>query len=645
MIQTLTTYRRRAFIAGLSLGLSAGILGASATRAAADENSTLPTGVAPAGLLFSTGPIFTRVADDAVDLLYAARLPVSALPDPTAAQPPKKGQAGGKAPIPPGSISVRRFQHVRWSPSGNKFRSTGSVQVVYKNSSDPTDKGTTLTAQDVNGDAETGQMEASGGIRIERVEGTITGQTTKYNFISNAGYVTDAIAITDFFRMSGKRIETQADGSYSVIDGNFTTCVNGRPDYRIQAHRLSVNPNRLVTARNISFYAGSTRLISLPSFRRNLQAGATAPFPTIGYNKTEGMVLQYRDSPLVETNRTLDYQVRANFTRHPTGYLAYQLDLNRTPKGELPPRSLVPYLEDPLRGFLEQLNPPTYRDYVSERYLGEPEPRTSLFAAVQWDQSVYNRQRTDLVVSRYPQVGVRFANVLGHSRAGRPAGAEQDVNPVGSTEAALTRIPNAPFLMDFALSFGFFRELPTDVHDSRLSLRTDIASQPIIFGKRLSWRLGATNWLSAYGNGNTYNLLSMEAELNYVPTRTSIFGVGYRFLDDDGNTPFVFDHRDIRHELRLRYQVGGPWAFGISTSYDLERSRNHDTELAVIRNFDCMQVGLAYRVRSQSLNVVFNLLPPITNRARRLKSLPVDIGQTDNLQLRPLSAAFGGGTP
>jgi hypothetical protein len=156
------------------------------------------------------------------------------------------------------------------------------------------------------------------------------------------------------------------------------------------------------------------------------------------------------------------------------------------------------------------------------------------------------------------------------------------------------------------------------VSDLRLGIRANLASQPLLLGRRLSARAGVSEFLNFYGKGSIYQMLSPEIELDLAPTRDSLFDIGYRYVSDAGKTPFAFDRRDIRHELRLQYQVSGPWAFGVVSKIDLERSRAYDGEFAIVRNFDCMQVGVVYRVRSQSFNILFNLLPP-----RRSKSRPM----------------------
>ena len=213
---------------------------------------------------------------------------------------------------------------------------------------------------------------------------------------------------------------------------------------------------------------------------------------------------------------------------------------------------------------------------------------------------------------------MEFANILGHFPD--DPSEEKAVQNVNNTEIALHHIPNAPFLLDAGLSAGVIDENPTHATSGRLALRVSAATQPLLLGKRLSLRAGVTDWANLYTRGTAYNLLMPEIDLNYVPTRTSLLSVGYRYETDIGRTPFLFDRRDLRHELHLRYQVGGPWAFGISTSYNLENFRTFETQIVALRNFDCMQIGVGYRFQAQQFNVIFNLLPPTPNRAARRRA-------------------------
>ena len=244
-----------------------------------------------------------------------------------------------------------------------------------------------------------------------------------------------------------------------------------------------------------------------------------------------------------------------------------------------------------------------------------------MFATIQNQQYVYNRRRNDLVVSRFPEAGVQFFNILGRPFAATNTNGESTIpdtlnNGVGNV--ARFRTPNTPALLNVTAGMGEFIERPTKVSAARLGIRTNLSTQPLLLGPRLSVRAAIAHYLNLYSTGTVYQMIAPEAELDFTPTTNSLFNVGYRYVHDEGRTPFAFDHRDIRHELRLQYQVSGPWAFGIASKIDLERSRAYDGELAIARNFDCMQVGIVYRLRSQSFNLLFSLLPPRRNKARPL---------------------------
>jgi hypothetical protein len=608
-------YRRRAFTISLIALTCSG-----AVSAVADTPLPNPTkGEREQGAASSapTTPLSPGEGDFEEEFLF--NLPdYSSVKTPTAPTKLTRASVLNVIQKPPAEITVSKFRKLRWSPQEERIASQGPVKITY---TDPTtNKITTLTAQDLEYDAQKGVAKASGSIQLEREEGQFAGQSIEYNFKTDAGFVTGAILLSPYFRMRGDRIERMTDGTYVVENGYFTTCENQRPDYQIRAGKLTVSPNRFVSARKITFYAGGTALISLPSYRRNLRVSSGASIPRFSFNKTDGIAFRQADTPINRPNEVLDYDLRVNFRRIPAGFVTYQRDLRQAASG-LPPLGLLPTLDDPLRGFLEQLSPATYQEYATSRYQEPPEPRTTLFAVLQNDQFVYNRRRSDLIISRFPEFGVRWTNILGR----RPTTNDQQptTNNQQSTTSNLDasavrqRQGNTPFILDLSASLGGMRELPTRATAGRLSLQASLATQPIILSKNLSMRFGVSSWLNLYSQGSIYSLLSPEFDIHYLPTSTTFFSVGYRYAADAGQTPFVFDRRDIRHELRLRAQFGGPWAFGVMTRYDLERIRAYDTEFAILRNFDCLQIGIGYRARAQQFSIIFNLLPPTPNRAQR----------------------------
>lgn len=538
-------------------------------------------------------------------------------------------------PAPPlqlGPVVVDRFGAAHWSLLTGDLEASGGVHLTY---TDPNGgQQTQLTARSITYSGTTGQAEAHGGVRLDQEEGVFIGQDLSYNFQDRIGSVTDAILETDYIRARGKRISQQPDGSYVIEQGSFTTCIKAHSDYQVKARRIVYSRGQYVSARGVTFYAGRLRLPTLPSFRRSLKAGSGVATPFPGYNRTDGFYVNMRDTPIQEPHTTLDYDARFLFKTLPTGAVAYETDIAPPAFNAPPPRDILPVLSDPLRGFLEVLNPPTYTEYTNAVFTERNAPRADFVAVAQNNQFVYNRRFSNLRVSRFPEVGFRFVNLLGHrasSSQETPATAQPPERIVGSTEGVLYRVPNAPFLMNLYTGIGEMHENPANVTAGRFAVNVGLASQPIIIGRRVSLRAGLSNWFSLYTTGTAHALTSPEMELDYVPTRTSRFGVGYRYVGEAGRSPFLFDQRDLRNELRLQYQVGGPWAFGIQSKIDLDRTNAYDTEFAVIRNFDCMQVGFSYRLRSQQFNVIFNLLPPTADRSRR-RVQPLNVG-----------AAFSGG--
>jgi hypothetical protein len=590
------------------------------------------------GLDNSVGIPFSLMDDDAEQLLPLNDPPetdviaVGAEPAQAKPTPAKPGITIPGPLLRPGVITIDSFGNA--DSVNGIFQFPDGVHLTY------TEEGskatTTLTAQSAEYDPKTGLLTAHKSARLERTEGSFVADEITYNLVTQAGFVTNGIAESDYFRMRGDRIEALPDGSYQIENGVYTTCIRGRPDYQIRARRLRIKPNQYVTARHVTFYAGPTALITLPTLTRSLTRSSNAPIPTPGYNTTDGFFLNLRDTPIVEPRRSLGFDLQLNFRHLPTGFAAYEFDLKPPAPRAPSPRTLRTSLSDPLRGYLEQLTPPTYREYAADRYEDEFAPRTTAGIVLQNDQFVYNRRRTDLRVSRFPEVSAHFINVLGRSRDANALQNAQDNaadangDPAGPAGAVinpiLQRTSSAPFLLDVSLNAGGISEYPTQVTAGRFSIQTTASTQPLLVGRRISLRFAVSDWINTYTSGSWYHLFSPETELDYLPTRTTRLGMGYRFSNDTGRTPFAFDRLDVRQELRLLFQTGGPVGFGVETKFDLERSRAYDTEVAVVRNFDCMQVGFAYALRGQQFNIIFHLFPPTRDRATRrttpLQSIP-----------------------
>lgn len=473
----------------------------------------------------------------------------------------------------------------------------GGVSVVYQQGIGG--KPTTLSAEQFSFNGETGDVSALGTIRLEREEGVFLGDSLNYNFRQRTGFLKNAILTTDFLRAEGKTLQVFNNGSVKLENGTFTTCVRLHPDYIIHFHQITLVPNKYAKISGMSFYAGGVHLLTLHSYRYNFRSGSSAPTPLPGYNRIDGPFVGLKQNLLSDNRSSLDLNARVNLRTLPVGTISYVRSLNSN-TADFSGSASLPDLSNPLEPLMDQFTPPIYASYPYALLNREPPPSSSFYAVLQNRQYVYNRLLTNLQVSRFPEAGVRMVNMFAHR------------NPDGAISSSL------PITFNLQASMGEIQELPSNVTAGRMAIRADLATNPILLGRRISLRAGLSSHLSFYTTGTAYGLFSPEASLNYIPTRTSRIDIGYRYMEAEGRTPFLFDRRDIRNELRLQYEIGGPWAFGVKTIIDVDHSRGYDNEFAIVRNFDCMQVGVSYRTRTQQFGIIFNLLPPTPNREQRL---------------------------
>jgi hypothetical protein len=78
-----------------------------------------------------------------------------------------------------------------------------------------------------------------------------------------------------------------------LTEGSFTTCELEEPHYHIIAKEMIIYPKDKIIARNISWYEGKTKIITLPYFLIFLDRKTQLPIlPKIGQNSTEGWFIK-----------------------------------------------------------------------------------------------------------------------------------------------------------------------------------------------------------------------------------------------------------------------------------------------------------------------------------------------------------------
>jgi hypothetical protein len=296
-----------------------------------------------------------------------------------------------------------------------------------------------------------------------------------------------------------------------------------------------------------------------------------------------------------EPRTSLDYSVLVSLKRTPNLTLALAHDPEPAADDADPPQIREETIATPLSSALELTPPPALRGPGADV---QTRRTTTLYALLATSGYVYNRRRSDIRLSRIPEVGISLTNLSG----------ARDAAP--SSPSDIPALGQRGWLINADAALGSLSERPTGASAVRAGLRVDGAS-PLgrLLGPVYS-RVGFTVWGNLYNGGRSYLLAAPEAEIDLFLGPNRLLGAAYRREIDYGRTPFLFDRMDVRNDLALRYAVLGPkWVYDLNVRYDLDRGRAYDTLASIRRRTDCIEVGVAYSARSQGLSLILNLLP------------------------------------
>ncbi len=520
-----------------------------------------------------------------------------------AAEPGPSPQAKLKAPERRlDAITLEEFRAVSWRPRDNSFKTNDPVRILLEDTR--THERVVLEADDAEGTPE-GDIVVRGHLRLSREEGAIEGRALHYKAADQTGSVSDARAQMGSARVEGKQIELLPNERLKATDSRFTLCACKRPDFHLTAHEIVISASGRVSAKRIGFFVGGTRLFSLPTFTRTFRQQSQSPLPMMpAYTKNGGIEGRIRDDIINTPDTFLDYSIRLATKDSPDGAIDFERDLTRQGTDAAPPRLRVLTAKQPLRAALEA---------APALIEGEPQAtefgsrRASLYTLLHVDQYVYNRKHTNLQLSRLPEVGFAVRNLLNRTL---PEDDPTSKRPPSQTAFGKGVFSPAEWLINAEVGVGWLREMPTRVERGRLGLRADASSPLFRFLDPIYFRYGGFASAAAYDDGNAYTILSPEVEADVFLNRNTLIGVGFRYAQEFGQTPFLFDRLDVRNEMRLRYSVvRSTWGYDVSVNYDMDRVRAYDTIFSVRRRFDCMEVGLSYQTRAQNLGLIFNLLP------------------------------------
>jgi lipopolysaccharide assembly outer membrane protein LptD (OstA) len=213
-----------------------------------------------------------------------------------------------KLPTPPrvGEITIEKFRELLYQPDTNYFKSPGPVTITIIDAD--TGEKTVLTADDAEGQPN-GDIIVKGALKLVRTEGYLSGRGLTYRGAEQTGEVSDAESRVANTTLRGKKIELMRDEKGRQVlratGAYFTTCIEQTPHYHITAREIRVlTSSRKVTAKDLGFWVGKTKLFSLPSFTRSFNRTSESPIPLPGYSNEDFLHIRFANS-VIEEPKTL----------------------------------------------------------------------------------------------------------------------------------------------------------------------------------------------------------------------------------------------------------------------------------------------------------------------------------------------------
>jgi LPS-assembly protein len=215
-----------------------------------------------------------------------------------------KAIAGAREPV------AIQADKVEYDARTRIYTATGNVKVLQG--------GTTLTADKVALNEETGEAEAVGTARLVTETNVIFADSMKVNFNTKLGVIEKGSIFVKRgnYHIKGNSLERIGEDEYLITSGDMTTCDAKLPFWRVTAGRLDVRMNKDLVAKNVVFRIREVPVLYLPYAWFPLLKPRTSGllFPSAGYSTSEGVrfFISYYWAPLdnFDTTLSLDYRGR-----------------------------------------------------------------------------------------------------------------------------------------------------------------------------------------------------------------------------------------------------------------------------------------------------------------------------------------------
>lgn len=162
------------------------------------------------------------------------------------------------------------------------------------------------------------KIAAEGDLMMEYANRSFVGDRLEYDFVHRTGSLWNGKTFVDIWFLGGDRIDLQEDGTFYIVGAFVTTCESQENTWEINAGKVKITDEKLLSARNIRFRFAKVPLFWLPSFKSNLKAFADPPIRyKVIWDKGLGprLTMRYRVFSWRDLNLffRLDYRIKRGF--------------------------------------------------------------------------------------------------------------------------------------------------------------------------------------------------------------------------------------------------------------------------------------------------------------------------------------------
>ncbi len=162
------------------------------------------------------------------------------------------------------------------------------------------------------------KIVAEGDLMMDYVDRAFVGSRLEYDFIHKTGTLLHGRTFVDMWFLGGDKIDLKEDGTFYIYNAFVTTSESQDNTWEINAKKVKITEDYLLSARNIRFRFFKVPLFWLPSFKSNLKAFSDPPIKyKIVWDKGLGprLTMRYRVFSWRDLNLffRLDYRLKRGF--------------------------------------------------------------------------------------------------------------------------------------------------------------------------------------------------------------------------------------------------------------------------------------------------------------------------------------------